>query len=233
VIDKTRAQRAGHEDAPLWSPIRRPALQDEVVARIKQLIEDGTLLPGNPIPERQLCTQLGVSRTPLREAFRVLSTQGLIELQPRRGAVVKRLKPDEINQMFEVLEALEGLAGELACARMSDDALAHIEALHENMMSACKRRNKAKFFEINQEIHERIVEASGNPVLAQVYEGLSGQIRRIRYMPQITEAQWRTAAEEHAAIMKSLKARDRKAVGRALREHLRTKRERVKTLLAG
>lgn len=231
--DKTHSELRPIAGMGPWAPIKRPALQDEVVARIKMMIEDGTLLPGNRIPERQLCTQLGVSRTPLREAFQVLSAQGLIELQARRGAVVKRLKPDEINHMFEVLEVLEGLAGELACGVMSDDTLAHIEALHEKMMSAYKRRNRARFFDINQEIHEEIVKASGNPILAQVYQGLSGQIRRIRYMPDITEAQWLVAAREHAAIMKALKTRNGKTAGTLLRGHLRTKRERVKTLLAG
>lgn len=214
------------------APITRPALQDEVIARIRKMIEDGTLLPGSRIPERQLCTKLGVSRTPLREAFHVLGTQGLIELQPRRGAVVKRLKPDEIDHMFEVMEALEGLAGELACELMSDEALAQIAALHQKMMSAYRRRQRARFFELNQRIHERIVKASGNPILERVYEGLSGQVRRIRYMPQITDAQWKIAADEHEAIMKALKARSKKALAKILREHLRTKRERVKGLLA-
>ena len=221
------------EDEPRpWAPILRPALQDEVVARLRRMIDDGSLLPGSRIPERQVCERLGVSRTPLREAFQVLAAQGLIELQPRRGAVVKRLRPDEIDHMFEVLEALEGLAGELACELMSDEELSRIEALHAKMMSAYRRRSQARFFEINQQIHERIVQASGNPILARVYEGLSGQVRRIRYMPRINDAQWRVAAEEHAAIMQSLKARDPRALARILRAHLRTKRERVKTLLA-
>lgn len=229
--DKAQSNPAGIETTRRWTPISRPGLQDEVVTRIKQMIEDGSLLPGSRIPERQLCAQLGVSRTPLREAFHVLGAQGLIELQPRRGAVVKRLRPDEIDHMFEVLEVLEGLAGELACNLMSDEALSRIEALHEKMMAAFKRRNRSKFFEINQQIHEQIVKASGNPILERVYQGLSGQMRRIRYMPEITEDQWQLAAREHAAIMQSLKARNRKAAGRVLREHLRTKRERVKTLL--
>jgi DNA-binding GntR family transcriptional regulator len=214
------------------SPIRRPALQDEVIARIKAMIEDGSLLPGTRIPERQLCAHLGVSRTPLREAFHVLGTQGLIELQPRRGAVVKRLSPDEIDHMFEVLEVLEALAAQLACQLMPDHDIGRVEALHDRMMAAYKRRNRARFFEINQQIHEIIVKASGNPVLQRVYEGLSGQIRRIRYMPQITDAQWRVAAAEHTAIMKALKGRNGTAMARAMREHLRTKRDRVKTLLA-
>jgi DNA-binding GntR family transcriptional regulator len=210
----------------------RPALQEEVVARIRQMIEDGTLLPGSRVPERQVCTQLGVSRTPLREAFRILAAEGLLELTTRRGATVKRLRPDEIDHMFEVIEVLEALAGELACAELDDAGLRAIEGLHERMMAAYRRRDRRRFFALNQEIHERIVAGCGNPILIRVYAGLSGQMRRIRYMPQITEAQWRIAAREHAAIMKALKARDRRALGRILREHLDTKRERVKSLLA-
>ena len=218
---------------PRWAPIVRPALQDEVVSRIRQMIDDGALLPGSRVPERDLCAQLGVSRTPLREAFQVLAAQGLIELQPRRGAVVKRLAPDEVDHMFQVLEALEGLAGELACESMTEAELARIEALHAKMMAAYRRRSQGRFFELNQEIHERIVTAAANPILARVYEGLSGQVRRIRYLPRITDAQWRIAAEEHEAILKALKARDARALARVLRGHLRTKRERVKALLAG
>jgi DNA-binding GntR family transcriptional regulator len=225
-------ERNARVEPAAWAPIVRPALQEEVVARIRQMIEDGTLLPGSRVPERQVCTQLGVSRTPLREAFRILAAEGLLELTPRRGATVKRLRPDEIDHMFEVIEVLEALAGELACAELDDAGLRAIEGLHERMMAAYRRRDRRRFFALNQEIHERIVAGCGNPILIRVYAGLSGQMRRIRYMPQITEAQWRIAAREHAAIMKALKARDRRALGRILREHLDTKRERVKSLLA-
>jgi DNA-binding GntR family transcriptional regulator len=223
---------SGAEGATAWAPIVLPGLQQEIVARIRQMIEDGALMPGSRIPERQLCAQLGVSRTPLREAFRILATDGLIELTPRRGATVKRLEPAEINHMFEVIAVLEALAGELACEVLPDAQIAAIEALHQRMMAAYKRRDRRRFFEANQQIHERIVAGSGNPILARVYAGLSGQMRRIRYMPQITEAQWRIAAREHAEIMKALKSRNREALGRILRDHLSTKRERVKTLLA-
>jgi DNA-binding GntR family transcriptional regulator len=219
------------ESRPSWSPIVRPALQDEIVARLRQMIGDGALLPGSRIPERQLGAQLGVSRTPLREAFRILASDGLLELTPRRGATVKKLQPDEINHMFQVLEVLEALAGELACEAMGDEDVAAIGKMHERMMAAYRRRDRRRFFEYNQQIHERIVAASGNPVLQRVYQGLNGLARRIRYLPQITEAQWRVAAREHAAILKALEARDGPALGRVLRTHLRTKRERVKGLL--
>jgi DNA-binding GntR family transcriptional regulator len=232
MIDHLANRSAETTQADHWRPIIRPALQEEVVARIRKLIEDGVLMPGDRIPERQLCAQLGISRTPLREAFRVLATAGLLELQPRRGATVKRLQPADINHMFEVLEALEGIAGELACERMSEKELAGVEELHKKMMNYYKTRNQRRFFAINQEIHERIVKGAANPVLTQLYEGLSGQTRRIRYLGKSTNEQWAVAADEHQRLMLALRRRDKKAVGAILREHLTNKRERVKVLLA-
>ncbi len=231
MTDKTIKHSVRLGDSQHWTPIVRPALQEEVVARIKQLIEDGVLMPGSRIPERQLCGQLGISRTPLREAFRVLAAAGYLELQPHRGATVKKLQPDEIDHMFEVLETLEGMAGELACDRISDKELSEIEELHRKMMSCYTRRHQRSFFEINQEIHERIVKAAANPILTRVYEGLSGQIRRIRYMAKSTDAQWAIATREHEAIIKALKARNKRALGTILRAHLKNKRQRVKSLL--
>lgn len=214
------------------TPIIRPPLQEEVVKRVKQMIEDGVLMPGSRIPERQLCEQLGISRTPLREAFRALAAAGLIEVQPRRGAVVRRLQPADIDHMFQVLEALEALAGELACELISDEDLSGLVQLHGRMMSCFRRRDRRGFFRLNQEIHERIVSAAGNPVLAKVYEGLSGQVRRVRYIAGSTDKQWATAAREHETIIKALKARDKRALSAILRVHLRNKRERVKSFLA-
>lgn len=231
MTNTTAKQGVQLRESRYWTPIVRPALQEEIVARIKQLIDDGVLMPGSRIPERQLCAQLGVSRTPLREAFRVLAAEGLLEVQPRRGATVKRLHPDDIDHMFQVLEALEGLAGELACDLISDQEFSELEALHRKMVSCYRRRDRRGFFEINQEIHERIVKAAANPILTRVYEGLSGQIRRIRYLPKITDAQWTVATREHEAIVKALKARNKRTLGAILRAHLRNKRQRVKSLL--
>lgn len=217
---------------PHWLPIVRPPLQEEVAARIRQMIDDGILMPGSRVPERQLCAQFGISRTPLREAFRVLAAEGLLEVQPRRGATIRKFPPEDIDHMFQVLAALEALAGELACDHMTDEQLSGIEALHRKMMSCFKRRDRQGFFETNQTVHERIVRAAANPVLTQVYEGLSGQILRIRYLAGSTDAQWAIATREHRAIMKALKARNKRALCAILRTHLETKRERVKSLLA-
>jgi DNA-binding GntR family transcriptional regulator len=212
--------------------IVRPALQNEVVKRVKQMIDDGILIPGSRVPERRLCDQLGVSRTPLREAFRVLEAEGLLEIQPRRGATVRKFKPEDIDHMFQVLEVLEALAGELACHAMTDAELADIERLHERMMAAFRHRDRRMFFRLNKQIHERIVKAARNPSLSRIYEGLSGQTHRIRYMANNTDAEWEIAAREHEKIMETLKLRSAGALQGLLRAHLRHKRERVKTLLA-
>jgi DNA-binding GntR family transcriptional regulator len=214
------------------TPIVRPALQGEVVSRLKQMIDDGVLIPGSRVPERRLCAQLGVSRTPLREAFRALEAEGLIEIRPHRGATIRKLKPADLDHMFQVLEVLEALAGELACDAMTDAELADTERLHERMMKAFRQRDRRTFFRLNRQIHEGIVHAARNPTLTRIYDGLSGQTHRIRYMAHNTDAQWEIAVSEHEKIIAALKARNRRTLQSLLRAHLKHKRERVKELLA-
>jgi DNA-binding GntR family transcriptional regulator len=214
------------------APIVRPALPHKVIARLRQMIDDGELIPGSRVPERRLCEQFGVSRTPMREALRALAAEGLLEIRTHRGATVRKFKPEDIDHMFQVLEVLEALAGELACQAMTAEELGEIERLHGRMMKAYARHDRRTFFKLNQQIHELLVLAAHNPALTRIYEGLSGQTRRIRFMANSSDAEWSVAAEEHEAIMRALKSRRAEAVQALLRTHLRHKRERVKTLLA-
>lgn len=215
-----------------FKPIARPLLLDEVVKQLRAMINDGALAPGSRIPERALCEQLGISRTPLREAYRVLAAEGLVDLRPHRITSVTKLDAREVDHIFEVMEGLEALAGELTCEHITDAQLAEIRALHERMVGHYRKRNKAGFFKLNQEIHERIMRASANPVLIRMYEGLSGRMRRARYMALNTDAQWRDAVKEHEAIMGALAARQKGELARLLRAHLRSKRDKVKNVLA-
>ena len=231
MLKKTEPPRRERSASAQLVPIARPALKDEVISQLKQMIDDGVLIAGSRLPERQLCEQLGVSRTPLREAFRVLVSEGILEMQPHRGATVKAFKAEDIDHMFQVLEVLEALAGELACDAMTDLELVEIERLHERMMKAFHHRDRKTFFKLNRMIHEEIVRAARNPALSKVYEGLSGQTHRIRYMAGSTDSEWAVAAEEHEKIMAALKERNRRVLQGLLRAHLRHKRERVKTLL--
>ena len=110
-------------------------MHEEVVARLRHKLVEGEIPPGARVPERELCEALGISRTPLREALKVLAAEGLVVLLPNRGARAARLTRENVQDLFEVCEGLEALAGELACQRISDQQVAEIAALHAAMLT--------------------------------------------------------------------------------------------------
>jgi len=212
-------------------PIERQSLHGQLVARLRDLIIEGDLAPGERVPERELCERFGVSRTPLREAFKVLAADGLIQLLPHRGAKVARLTVADMEEMFPVMGALEALAGELAAERIGEEGIAEIQALHYQMVLHQKRGELAPYFRLNQQIHEKILAAAGNDTLSTIYRGLAGRIRRARYLANMSNARWAQAVVEHEAILKALVARDGPALGRILKDHLKNKCETVKESL--
>ena len=114
--------------------ISRQALHEAVAARLRDMIVEGALEPGARLNERELCERLGISRTPLREAYRVLATEGLISLLPNRGAQVVLMSPLDVRDTFDVMGALEGLSGELACRHVTDADIAALRVMHEEMV---------------------------------------------------------------------------------------------------
>jgi DNA-binding GntR family transcriptional regulator len=202
---------------------RSRSLHAAVVGQLRDLIVEGELKSGARLSERLLCERFGISRTPLREAFKVLASEGLVELLPHRGARVAPLDEADIVNMFEVMGALEALAGTLACARIEEAELAEIAALHYEMLAQYTRRNLPEYFRLNQAIHAAIVAAARNPILASTYQGLASRIRRARYFANLSDERWRQAVAEHEAILASLQARDGATIARLLTEHLRNK----------
>jgi DNA-binding GntR family transcriptional regulator len=214
------------------SPIRRLSLHDEVVARLRELIVRGELRPYERLGERELCERFDISRTPLREALKVLAAEGLVELLPHRGARVAGITADDVRHMFEVMASLEALSGELAAERITDAELVEIDALHAAMIEAYRERDLPRYFAHNQAIHERIILAARNPVLHETYQGLNGRMRRARYAANMSEERWLAAVREHEAILTALHARDVAGLGAILRDHLRKKCEVVLAHLA-
>ena len=162
----------------------------------------------------------GISRTPLREALKVMANEGLVLLLPNRGARVTRLTRRDVEDMFHVMGALEALSGELACERITDDGIAEIRALHYEMLAAYARRDRREYFRLNQAIHAAILAAADNPVLATMYNGLAGRIRRVRYMANMEQERWDQAVREHDQILDALAARDAPRLAAQLRAHL-------------
>ena len=198
---------------------RRP-LHEEAADRLRDLIIQGRLAAGARLNERLLTAQLGLSRTPLREAFKVLATEGLVELLPNRGAIVPPMDPVRLQETLAVMGALEALAGELACRSATEAQLNEIRALHYEMLAYHARGDLAGYFKFNQAIHLKIVKYSGNAVLYNAYRQMNGNVRRARYMANLSKERWDAAAREHDEILAALRARDVPRIKALLSEHL-------------
>jgi len=202
------------------TPIIRRPLHEEATERLRDLIVQGRLVAGARLNERLLTAQLGVSRTPVREAFKVLATEGLVELLPNRGAIVSQLDPVRLAQTLAVIGALDALAGELACANATDAQINEIRALHFEMLAYHARGDLAGYFKFNQAIHLKIVKYSGNAVLYNTYRQLNGAMQRARYVANLSKDRWDAAVREHDEILAALGARDAKRIRALLSDHL-------------
>jgi DNA-binding GntR family transcriptional regulator len=213
--------------APRLAGIDRQGLASAVTMRLRDMIIEGTLPAGTRLNERVLCEQLAVSRTPLREAFKVLAGEGLIELLQNRGAQVAELSITDIEQTFEVLGALEGLSGQLACQRITEGEITEIRALHYEMLAAHARRDLAAYYKINHVIHDRINASAGNAVLTATYLQMNARIQNLRFRSNFNQDKWNAAMKEHSAMLDALERRDGETLHAILERHLLTKRDTV------
>lgn len=202
-------------------------LHEEVVTGVRRILLEGEIPPGARIPERDLCARLQISRTPLREALKVLAAEGLVLLLPNRGSRAARLTDKDVHDLFEVCQGLEALAGELACERISDAQLKEIAAAHRAMVQHYGHGDLTQYYRCNRQIHEAIVAAAANPVLSSLYESVTARIRRARYVTPMRPDRWADAIMEHEAILNALLRRDGVGLAHILRAHLRHKREEV------
>lgn len=213
--------------AAVDAAIERRPLHEEVADRLRVLITEGQLAPGSRLNERVLCERLAVSRTPLREAFKVLAAERLIELNPNRGASVVALSRSDVAELFELMGALEALSGQLAATRRSEDELDAIRALHARMLEAHARRDLPAYYALNRDIHRAINRCARNSVLAETYDSLNTRIQNLRFRSNFNRDKWDAAVREHQRMLEALEARDGDALRAILDEHLRHKRDAV------
>ncbi len=213
------------------APIQRRPLHNELADRLRHMIVEGELAPGEKLAEKELCGQFGVSRTPLREAMKVLATEGLVQLTPNRGCTVSKLTLADLDEAFPIMGALEALSGELACQHITEAELARIRELHDRMVVRYKAGALRDYFKLNERIHQMILDAARNQTLAQMQLSLSGRVRRARYMANMSPARWAAAVAEHEKILEALSARDGKRLAVLLKQHLANKLQTVKDAL--
>lgn len=203
--------------------IVRRSLHDEVVERLRDMIVGGLLEEGERLREKKLCERFGISRTPLREALKVLTSEGLLELLPNRGARVTRLSLSDLEDMFEVMSALECLAGELSCKHITDEEVEAIRQLHDTMLRYYRRNDFLNMFKIDQEIHKSIVAASRNETLQGVYESLAGRMRRARFKGARRDAGQQALMDDHIEMVEALSERNGALLGQIMRRHIQRK----------
>ncbi|MCA3647598.1 MAG: GntR family transcriptional regulator [Methylobacterium sp.] len=207
--------------------IHRRYLHDEVAERIRDLIRAGELEPNSRVNELELAERFGISRTPLREAIKILATEGLLELLPNRGARVPAVNEAEIDEMLEVIAGLEANAARLLAKRITDSEIADIAELHEAMLEAFERRDEARYFTLNRQTHEAMMRAAKNATLAQLYAGLSSRIQRFRYAAHKTPEQWQRAIDEHEEMLRLMIERDGEKLAALMERHILGKKEPI------
>jgi DNA-binding GntR family transcriptional regulator len=191
------------------------------------MILNSELKPGSKINEQALCERFGVSRTPLREALKVLASAGLVILAPHRGARVAQITAEEVDQLFPIMGALEALAGELACRRITQPQVDHIRQLHDQMVRHYEKNEAAPYLKLNREIHEAIFEAAGNAELTQLYHNIMIRTYAVRFTARKSPTRWEEAVEDHHEIMEALETRNEQRIGELLKTHLRHKANMV------
>ena len=203
--------------------IQPQMLHEAVVAQLQRMIVEGVLAPGTRLNERLLCDKLCVSRTPLREAFRVLAAQGLIALLPNRGAVVLQLSAEDIRNTFEVIAGLEAMAGELACARITESEVNELRALHFEMLACHAMRDLPGYYRLNYLIHDGINKAARNEVLRRTYSTINSRLQALRFRSNFDHDKWDTAVREHCAMIEAIEARDGARLATLLKGHVLAK----------
>jgi DNA-binding GntR family transcriptional regulator len=211
--------------------ITRRTLHDEVLERLRDMIIEGRLEPGQRINEGQVGAQLGVSRTPLREAIKTLASEGLVEILPAKGAIVRKFTARDLYQILEVLKTLEQLGGRMACEQASDETIAAIHVQHQRMLVLYESRNRLEYFKLNQAIHSALVAASGNDVLMAMHATLQSRIKRLRFIGNEGPVKWAGAVAEHEEMMAALLNRDAAALSEAIGRHMDHTLLRVREVL--
>lgn len=218
---------SGHSKRPL----DRMSLHDQLVARLREMIVDGELRAGAPLPERMLCETFDVSRTPLREAFKILASEGLIELRPHRTPVITPIDHDEIADMFAVMVALDGVAGAQAAVLATDEDIARLNTMHDRLVQLHRDVSRTAYFQLNQQIHVEITRLANNPVLLNIWMTLHAKIFRARAVANYDARRWTESVREHDAFMALLNARAAPRFAAALSAHTRTTGDAVLSTL--
>lgn len=206
------------------------SLHDEVAILLRDQIFVGALTPGSFIDEAAMCTSLKISRTPLREALKVLSAEGLVRHEPRRGSFVSEVTEQDLDEIFPVIALLEGRCAYEAARNASDADIAALDVLHERLEKHAKAKRINDYYATNFAIHEAIITLANNRWLAQVISDLRKILKLARLQQLHAPGRLEQSLSEHLAVYAALRARDCEGADAAMRTHLTRQREALRAL---
>lgn len=201
------------------------ALYQEVAERLRQRIFAHELPPGTWIDEQHLAEEYGISRTPLREALKVLASEGLVTLKPRRGCYVTEISAQDLDDIFPLMAMLEGRCAFEAVQRAKRSDIEVLKAIHETLEKNASDDRIEAFFEANQQFHQKIQELSGNRWLLMVIQDLRKVLKLSRMHSLSIEGRLQQSLEEHRAIMAAIVAGQAEEAEKAMHDHLLSGRE--------
>ena len=221
MVSRVRKAVTAKEPAPKAAADepRKGQRRLDAVKTLRRKILSGELPPGQRLREIALSEELGMSRTPIREAFQTLAAEGLVDLLPNRSVIVSVPDKSEAADVFIVLGALEGLAGQLACRRMTADQIDILGELQEDLAAHFETRDRLSYLEANRLIHEHIVESAASPSLTLAWKLLLPRAERARHVTTLDHARWAEAYEEHREIYNAIAARDETLIKQLLESH--------------
>ncbi len=200
--------------------IQKKTLHEEIANNLREMIMSGELREGDKIKENELCEMMGISKTPLREALRVLSAEGLIRLIPNRGSFVTTPTFEEIKEMFDVMVVLEGVCARTAAEKMSDRDFAKLEALHRKLEDNFRLKDQKEYIKQNNLYHAFVQELAGNNTLNQIVNGLRKKILLYRFQSLNLPGRFEHSIAEHRRLLAAFKARDAEKAELLMKSHL-------------
>lgn len=201
--------------------IEKEPLHIQIADRLREMIMTGALREGDKINENELCASMGVSKTPLREALRVLNVEGLISLIPNRGSYVTRPTIEEIVEMFDVMSLLEGYCARAACVRMSERDFMRIERLHARLEKHFDHRDQDAYIRVNNQYHSLVQELAGNRTLNQIVSGLRKKILLYRFKSLNLPQRFESSIQEHRQLLEAFRQRDGRMAEALMQTHLK------------
>ncbi|MFC1926647.1 GntR family transcriptional regulator, partial [Chloroflexota bacterium] len=201
---------------------QRAYYAETIVEKLREDIVSGRLRPNERLIETDIALKMDISRTPVREALKLLETQGYLSKLPNGGLIVTDHSPSQIRNLYEVREALETVALRLACQRATEEEIRRAEELHARILDAVGERDINQFIELNSAFHSQLLSACGNAQLLSLLQTFRDQYFDRRLVRVFSASEWRNMPKQHQKLLDAVRQRDQRLAGKAVREHIAT-----------